>query len=845
MGTEVHKFGGTSVGDAERIARCAELVDQAADKAQVVVVASAMGGTTDALLEAADAASRGDLKKALEIRSDLQNRHLDALAVLGDAGPSEALEELLSDLERRLRGIAALSELSPRSRDGVLAIGEKLSVRLLAFALQQRSRNARAVDADLFLETDGVHGRATPLHGVAERGVASALEPDLAEGLIPVVTGFCGHGPDGGTTTFGRGGSDYSATFVAAAVNADEVVIWTDVDGVYSADPGVVPEARPVPQLNFREAGELSYYGAKVLHQRTIIPVARRGIPIRIRSTLEPDKPGTVVDGRFTRGSHPVKAVSSVAGQVLVSVEGKGMAGVPGIARRVFGALARESINVTMISQSSSESSICLAVPEPEATAAEVALKRAFRADLSRGDVEEIVVQRSVALVAAVGLGMAHTPGVAAQVCSALAGRSINILAIAQGSSELNISLAVASQDAEDAVRAIHHTFGLHRLDPGEDTTHRLDLIVVGFGAIGRSLVKLVGTRSDHVRARFGLEMRVVAVCDRTGYLFSPRGLDPKALDRATTAKTEGKGLADVEDSVPGGDATRMLRAATRYRLARPVLVDTSDGDSNHELFLAAFDLGLDVVTANKKPLAGSMASWRAMEDATRRTGRRLKAEATVGAGLPVVDTVETLRATGDVLHRIEGCLSGTLAFVFGELERDRPLSEIVVEARDAGYTEPDAALDLTGRDVLRKALILGRMAGLLNTDIETTPVGLVPDDLVGVPFERLLEGLQARDDEMADTVKRAREAGCALRYVARVEAGAVTVGPERVPADGSLGRLQGTDNMLVFTSERYAARPLVVTGPGAGIDVTAMAVLGDVLRVAAERAGVSAGGEA
>ena len=342
--------------------------------------------------------------------------------------------------------------------------------------------------------------------GICDRTIVAALSPRLARGEVPVVTGFCGRAPDGATTTLGRGGSDLTATLLAAALRADEVTIWTDVDGVFSADPGIVPSARVIRQLNFREAAEMSYYGAKVLHQRTMIPVASLGIPVRTRSSFAPEAGGTLIDGRVTPGSHPVKAVTAVRDQCLVSVEGKGMAGVPGVAARLFAAIAAARISVTMISQSSSESSICLAVPGDRAIDAEQTLKREFRADITRGDVDEIVVRRGASLIATVGLGMAHTPGVAARVFTALAKRGVNVLAVAQGSSELNITLAVAEGGTNDAIRSLHAEFGLDRIDTGDDSARAFDLILLGSGNIGRALVALIHDRHAHIVERFGLD---------------------------------------------------------------------------------------------------------------------------------------------------------------------------------------------------------------------------------------------------------------------------------------------------------------------------------------------------
>jgi aspartokinase/homoserine dehydrogenase 1 len=597
-----------------------------------------------------------------------------------------------------------------------------------------------------------------------------------------------------------------------------------------------VAEARVIRQLNFREAAEMSYYGAKVLHQRTMIPVAALGIPVRTRNTFAPEQPGTLVDGTFTPGSHPVKAVTAVPGQALLSIEGKGMAGVPGVAARVFGALSERDISVTMISQSSSESSICLAVPLTHAFAAESALKRALRADLSRGDVDEVEVRREVALVGVVGLGMAHTPGVSARVFRALGARRINVLAIAQGSSELNITLAVAEPHAADAVRALHAEFALDRLDTGEDTTRRLDIILLGCGNIGRALAPLMLRRRTHFFERFGLEPRVVALADRSGYLARPNGFAPAELDAILAAKHAGGAIASQPGAVAAADPADMLRDVLRYRLARPVLVDVSDDDDTAAVFLEAFRLGCDVVTANKKPLAGDIARFRELRRAAEAFGRLLRAEATVGAGLPVVDTLEMLLGTGDRLVRAEGCLSGTLGFVMAQLERGVAFSRAVAEAVERGYTEPDPVADLSGADVARKAVILGRLAGLPSADLPVTPQALVDPALAGLPVDELLRRLAAYDAPFAERVAAAKREGHVLRYMARIAADGIAVGPMPVPLDSPAGRLEGTDNLIVFTSERYESRPLVVMGPGAGVDVTAMGVLGDILRIAAER---------
>ena len=851
--TEVHKFGGTSVANAERMFAVARLVAEARDSARVIVVASAMGGVTDGLVGAINAAIKGKTEASLRAIDDIALRHHQTLAALG--GPAEgpvpqALDRVADNIRALLRAGAVLRELSVRTCDRILAAGEKLSVPLVATALQRIGVPAIPALADTFLETNARFGESTPIPGVCERMIAAAMAPFLADDIVPVVTGFSGRAPDGATTTLGRGGSDYTATLIADAVGATEVTIWTDVDGVYTSDPRVVPDARPLEQLNFREAAELAYYGAKVLHQRTIIPVAKRGIPVRIRSSFEPSLPGTLVDGHLTPGSHPVKAISAVGQHALLAIEGKGMAGVPGVAARVFEALARDDINVTLISQSSAESSICFAVPVKNACVAEARLKRAFAAELARGDVEEITVRLGVALLAVVGLGMARTPGVAARVFACLGRCRINVLAIAQGSSELNISLAIDEADTVEALRALHPEFGLHRRDTGEDSPRALDLIVLGCGKIGAALAELILERRAHVFERFGLKARIVAVADRSAYLLSPTGIPRDQLALALAAKRAGRRLVDVEGArvSKGGVETKiaMLHEALAYRLCRPLLIDVSDDDDAGETFREAFRLGCDVVTANKTALAGTHADYLSLMDLARQTGRILKAEATVGAGLPIVDTLELLLGTGDRLISAQGSLSGSLAFILNQLEEGVLLSQAVAKAVAQGYTEPDPRIDLTGQDVARKALILGRISGLVGRDAKLRHQGLVTFDDAepsGLPLsspapdiDTLVATLRAHDEPIAAQVKSAREAGKVLRYVARIGEGTVSVGPEAVPGDSALGLLRGTDNMVVFHTERYADRPLVVSGPGAGVDVTAMGVLGDILRISAER---------
>jgi aspartokinase/homoserine dehydrogenase 1 len=841
---EVHKFGGTSVGNASAFRQAATLVARAhASDRQVVVACSAMSGVTDALIAVVQSARGGRADTARDSLQGLRTRHHQTLAGLGVSRPVEeslrqTLDSLFDELYDLVAACTVLGELTPRTRDRIVATGEKLAVPLLAAAVLELGVPAVPVCADTFLATDSSHGSASPLGEACRAAVVATLGPMLAAGQVPIVTGFCGRSPAGATTTLGRGATDFTATILAGALGAAAVTIWTDVAGVFSTDPRVVPEARPLVQLHYREAAELSFYGAKVLHQRTMIPVSAAGIPVTIRSTFDPDAAGTVVDGRSTAGSHPVKALSAVRDHALLSVEGKGMAGVPGIAARVFGALAAESISVTMISQSSSESSICLAVPQAQAAVARESIQEALQRELQRGDVEAVLVQPNVGLVAAVGLGMAHIPGISGRLFSALGAARINVLAIAQGSSELNVTVAVLGSDVDGALRTIHREFGLDRIDSGVETERYLDLLLLGCGSIGRAFVAQVLERRAHVFERFGLHPRVVAIADRSGFLIEPKGLELERLRGILDAKAEGGRLAELEGGSPGTPED-MVQAVLAYRLSRPVLVDVSDSDTAHLAWLAALQRRCDVATANKKPLAGDLSIYEALTSSARKHRRILRCEATVGAGLPVVDTLEMLLHTGDRLTSATGSLSGTLGFLMTRLEEGVPLSAAVEEAVSLGYTEPDPVDDLSGEDVARKATILGRLSGLAGEGASVALEGLVDPGWAGLPVSELLQRLRDHvDGPMAVRVAQARAQGSALRFVAKVEQDRIVVGPAVVPADSALGMLRGTDNQVVFHSERYQARPLVITGPGAGVEVTAMGVLGDVLRIAAERGG-------
>ena len=827
----VHKFGGASLADSTAVRHAVEIVRRHRAEPTVVVV-SAMAGTTDALLEVAQQAGSGESRTVASLIARLRARHVEVARSLLPGGRLRAdvllyISDLFAELEALAQGLRLLRELTPRTTDYIVSRGERLSATLVAAALEAGGTRARYVEATDLIHTDAAFGRASPDYARTDRSVQRALLPLLERGIVPVVPGFIGSTPEGELATLGRGGSDLTATLLGRALGAKRVSLWKDVPGLLTADPRVVPDARVIPQLHAREAAELAYYGAKVLHPRALIPVAGRRIPVFVRPFADADAPGTEVSERVGAGRNPVKALTAAGGQALITVTGNGMLGVPGIAARTFAALHARQISVSLISQASSEHSICFSVPEPVADDARESLTREFREEIARGEIDGVDASPGMATVAVVGLGMHGTPGIAAGVFSALAAGGINVVAIAQGSSELNISVVVEAGEAAEAQRRIHAAFQLSRIAGGAVIRpERMEVILLGYGQIGRTLADLVG----RVR-RPALSLKVAAVIDRSGFLFDPQGLGPRRLAALARDKRRGRPLAAAARGRAGG-AEEAIAHIAGYALTRPVLVDLTADDTAGALEAALLH-GMDLVLANKRPIAGRRAASEALWQTARARGRRILHEATVGAGLPIIDTYHKLTESGDRVERIEGLLSGTLGYVLSEVGDGTPFSRAVRSAMRLGYTEPDPREDLSGMDVGRKALILARLLGYRGELGRASVESLVPKWARALSLPEFLERLDELDAGWKRRVDAARAQGSVLRYVATVTPSRIAVGLRPVPAGSPLASIKGSDNQLVFTTARYKANPLVIRGPGAGAEVTAAGVLNDILRLA------------
>ena len=868
LGIEIHKFGGASLADAAAFRRVVEIVKTRT--APRVVVVSAPAGVTDTLLGLAKRAAAGDSAGTAKEVADLGSRYLEILRGAAAKGTKEVAAEIarsMDELDRLLSSLAVLKELTPRTRDFIVSRGERLSARLLAAALGAAGLRARYVDATEVIFTDGPYGGASPNLMLTDLAARKLLRPLCAAGIIPVIPGFIGAAaadenddpasdrvngarlgraksvaggrgdpsrvPEKTVATLGRGGTDLSATLLGRALSAKEISLWKDVPGLLTADPRVVPDARVIPQLHVREAAELAYFGAKVLHPRALIPVAGRSIPVFVRPFADATAAGTEISARRTLDRYPVKALSAVGGQALLTVAGNGMLGVPGIAARTFEALHLQGISVSLISQSSSEQSICFSVPEGAAPRARERLTEEFRDQIARGEIDGIDSRSGLATVAVVGIGMAGHLGIAARVFAALAEAKINIVAIAQGSSELNISFVVAAKDVAAAQRAVHGAFQLSKIGGGAAArAAHTDTVLLGFGQIGRALAKIMarGQSSKSTKDGKKSKLRLVAAIDRHGFVFDPNGLPPRVVAALSAAKEKGKSLAEM----PGGRAAApadALAALAEHALGDPILVDVT-ADESTPLIRQALGAGMDVVLANKRPISGPRAESEALAALAESAGRRLLTEATVGAGLPIFDTHRKLVESGDRVLKIEGCLSGTLGFVLTEVEKGRSFSAALGRAMELGYTEPDPRDDLSGVDVGRKALILGRLLGFAGEPADVAVESLVPAAMKALPREAFLARLPDVDADWSRRAAAAKAKGATLRYVATVTKDRISVGLKVVDRASPFYGLKGTDNQVAFTTSRYRKNPLVITGPGAGPAVTAAGVLNDMLRV-------------
>jgi len=806
----VHKFGGTSLADPDRIRHVAGLVDDMPRPTALVV--SAMGGVTDRLLGLAEAApdAPDDLHARLQGLCDEQRAVVTDLLSGESAAPLlRALDTDVDDLDDVLRATRLMRSAPETVRDLVAGYGELWSARLLAGVLRAEGMSAVSCNAREVLVVE--HGRLGPVVDWAATRRRFADWRAGQDADVLVITGFVASTVDGVPTTLGRNGSDYSAAIFAALLGAQALTIWTDTDGVMSADPRYVPDAQTLDSLTYEEAMELAYFGARVIHPRTMAPAIDHEIPITIRNTFAPEKPGTRIHLEGS-GDAVVKGFSTIDEVALLNLEGTGMIGVPGIARRLFDALEDHDVSVILISQGSSEHSICYAVPQSQAEEARAATEQAFYAEMDRGQIQRVEVTPNCSILAVIGDRMSGIPGVAATFFGALGDAGVNVRAIAQGSSERNISAVVDGEDAQRALRAAHAGFYLSK--------RTLSIGVIGAGNVGAALLDQIGDQVERLREEQDIDLRVRGVTTTDAMLRAEQSVD---LGDWRAALADGE-PADLEAFVD--------HVQTDYH-PHTVLVDCTASDEVARHYEDWLKRGIHVVTPNKRANTASWASYQALKAASRGTRPHYLYETTVGAGLPIIQTLENLTETGDRVQHIEGILSGTLSYLFNAFDGERPFSEILIQAKEAGFTEPDPRDDLSGMDVARKVVILAREMGLRLELSDVTLEGLVPDALRDGTVEEFLERLPEHDETMTDILRTAQAEGKVLRFVGSVKRdGTASVRLRRYPTDHAFARISHTDNIVRFQTDRYRKNPLIVQGPGAGPQVTAAGVFADLLRL-------------
>ncbi len=808
---QVHKFGGTSLADPTRIQHVASLLD--AREPPLAVVVSAMSGVTDRLLDLAEQAHTGDdgLSGPLQALRDDQRAVVTDL-LNGEAAASllRPLDQDVDDLADVLRATRLMGTAPSTTRDLVAGYGELWSARVLGGVLRNRGMAAAVCDAREVLVV--THEELGPVvDWSATRDRFAEWRADHEDADVIVATGFIAVTPNGVPTTLGRNGSDHSAAIFASLLGAEALTIWTDTDGVMSADPRYVPDARRLDALSYEEAMELAYFGASVIHPRTLAPAVEHEIPITIRNTFAPDRPGTRIhlDGD---GASAVKGFSTIDDVALLNLEGSGMIGVPGIARRLFDALEDEGVSVILISQGSSEHSICFAVPQAQATVAREAAEQAFYAELDRGQIRQVDVTPDCSILAVVGDQMAGTPGVAATFFGALGDANVNVRTIAQGSSERNISAVVDGDDAHQALRAAHAGFYL--------SNRTLSIGVVGAGNVGSALLDQIGDQAERLREEQDIDLRVRGIATSSKMLRAEQSLDLETWRDA---------LAEGAPTDLGGFVDHVQ---TEYH-PHTVIVDCTASEVVAQHYQDWLERGVHVVTPNKKANTDAWETYRALQAASKGPSPRYLYETTVGAGLPILQTLNSLTETGDQVHRIEGILSGTLSYLFNAFDGDRPFSAILRQAKAEGFTEPDPRDDLSGMDVARKVVILAREMGIPLELDEVAVEGLVPEALQDGSVETFLEHLPEHDAAMTKILRDAQAENKVLRFVGSVTRdGEASVRLRRYPVDHAFARINHTDNIVRFQTDRYHETPLIVQGPGAGPQVTAAGVFTDLLRL-------------
>jgi aspartokinase/homoserine dehydrogenase 1 len=808
------KFGGTSVASAQNIKLVLEIIKKEAQNSPLTVVVSAFTGVTDLLVEAATKASFKDQGYKL-IADEIEKRHFDAVKILiplQEQSPIIShLKRNLNQLETLLDGCALLGELSHRTLDTILSFGELCSTFIVAEALKQQLPKSVYKDSRELIKTNNNYGKANVNFKITNPLIVDYFNSNNAQ--VTVLTGFIASSTDGNNTTLGRGGSDYTAAIVAAALNVSQLEIWTDVNGMFTANPSIVKQAKPIEKISYQEAMELSHFGAKVLYPPTIQPVLNKNIPILIKNTFEPQKAGTYISNETNSQTNPIKGITHIDKIALLSVEGSGLIGLLGFSKRLFEALSNAYINVIFITQASSEHSICIGIQNEDTEKAQVAIDKAFEFEISQKKVDPCTAEKNLCIVALVGEKMKNHQGLSAKMFSTLGKNNVNIRAIAQGASERNISVVVNERDVKKALNTLHERFF-------EDNTKQLNLFVMGVGNVGEKFLAQIHQQKKFLNENLKINIRVIALSNSRTMHFDEEGI----------------ALKDWQSTLQNGavaDKEAFILRVKKLNFRNSIFVDITANEMVSQTYMHYLAQSIAVVTCNKIACSSDYYNYQHLKQLSRKYNAPFLFETNVGAGLPIIDTLKHLIASGDRIHKINAVLSGSLNFIFNNFNENSSFEAVVKEAGVQGFTEPDPKIDLSGVDVARKILILIRESGYQMNIEEIENNCFLPKECMETTtnadfFKSLIE----HGSHFENILAEAKSKDSRIKFVASFDQGKARVGLQFIPKESPFYTLEGKDNIVEFYTDRYVDQPLIIKGAGAGAEVTASGIFADVIRI-------------